>query len=212
MPRMTTSLDIPHTRPFSTLETKGATYRHKALSKTGRTSKPYAPIATVFLFTRKIILNALRVSSFDVCLLKEGIGGAHLRNLPPKEKLTANRTARIVTETLKQRIAILMQGISNLVTNVRARTHLVGAFSATHTTKVTLPTPPLFRLNFAFKTLHMQNIASQRFVSHHETAVASFDISDHRPRFEGRPAKGSRPPRAEQSQGEITETSPSGHA
>jgi len=141
---MTTSLDIPHTRPLSTLETKGATYRHKALSKTGRTSKPYAPIATVFLFTRKIILNALRVSSFDVCLLKEGIGGAHLWNLPPKEKLTANRTARIVTETLKQRIAILMQGISNLVMNVRARTHLVGAFSATHTTKVTLPTPPLF--------------------------------------------------------------------
>ena len=105
-----------------------------------------------------------------------------------------------------------MQGISNLVMNVRARTHLVGAFSATHTTKVTLPTPPLFRLNFAFKTLHMQNIASQRFVSHHETAVASFDISDHRPRFEGRPAKGSRPPHAEQSQGEITETSLSGPA
>ena len=209
---MTTSLDIPRTRPLSTLETKGATYRHKALSKTGRTSKPYAPIATVFLFTRKIILNALRVSSFDVCLLKEGIGGAHLRNLPPKEKLTANRTARIVTETLKQRIAILMQGISNLVTNVRARTHLVGAFSATHTTKVTLPTPPLFRLNFAFKTLHMQNIASQRFVLHHETAVASFDIGNNRLRFEGRPAKGSRPPHAEQSQGEITETSPSGHA
>ena len=42
----------------------------------------------------------------------------------------------------------------------------------------------------------MQKIASQRFVSHHETAVASFDIGDHRPRFEGRLAKGSRPPHA----------------
>ena len=58
MPRMSTSLDIPLTRPLRTLETKGAAYGHKALSKTGRTSKPYAPIATVFLFTRKIILNA----------------------------------------------------------------------------------------------------------------------------------------------------------
>ena len=58
MPRMSTSLDIPLTRPLRTLETKGATYGHKALSKTGRTSKPYAPIAMVFLFTRKIMLNA----------------------------------------------------------------------------------------------------------------------------------------------------------
>ena len=52
----------------------------------------------------------------------------------------------------------------------------------------------------------MQKIASQQFMSHHETAVASFDIGNHRLRFEGRPAKGSRPPHAEQSQGEITET------
>jgi len=35
-------------------------------------------------------------------------------------------------------------GFSNLVTNVRTRTHLVGAFSATHTTKVT--SPPLFSI------------------------------------------------------------------
>ena len=86
------------------------------------------------------------------------------------------------------------------------------SFSATHATKVTLPTPPLFRLNFAFKTLHMQNVASQRFVSRHEMAVASLDIGDNRPRFKGRPVKGLRPPRTEQSQGEITEMSPSGPA
>ena len=79
MPRMSTSLDIPLTRRLRTLETKGAAYGHKALSKTGRTSKPYAPIATVFLFTRKIILNAPRVPSLDACLLKEGIGGVRLQ-------------------------------------------------------------------------------------------------------------------------------------
>jgi len=107
---MTTNLDILSTRPLRTLETKGATYRHKALSKIGRTSKPYAPIATVFLFTRKIMLNVSRVSSFDVCLPKEGIGGVRLQNLPQRRSCQvaqANRTARIVIETRKQRIAIL---------------------------------------------------------------------------------------------------------
>ena len=102
MPRMSTSLDIPLTRPLHTLETKGATYRHKALSKTGRTSKPYAPIATVFLFTRKIILNAPRVPSLNVCLLKEGIGGVRLQNLPQRRSCQVtqvNQMAQIATET-----------------------------------------------------------------------------------------------------------------
>ena len=58
----------------------------------------------------------------------------------------------------------------------------------------------------------MQNIASQCFVSRHEMAVASFNLGGSRPRFEGRPVKGSRLPRTKQSQGEITETSPSGPA
>ena len=58
----------------------------------------------------------------------------------------------------------------------------------------------------------MQITASQRFVSRHEMAVASFNMSRNRPRFEGRPAKGSRPPCVKQSQGEITEMSPSGPA
>ena len=43
--------------------------------------------------------------------------------------------------------------------------------------------------------------ASQRFVSRHEAAVISFDMSGERLRFEGWPAKGSRPPHVEQSQG-----------
>ena len=58
----------------------------------------------------------------------------------------------------------------------------------------------------------MQITASQCFVLRHETAVASFDMSRNRPRFEGRLAKGSRLPHVKQSQGEITETSPSGPA
>ena len=48
---------------------------------------------------------------------------------------------------------------------------------------------------------HMQLNASQRFVLRHEAAVASFNMSNDRPGFEGRPMKGSRPPRVKQSQG-----------
>ena len=55
-------------------------------------------------------------------------------------------------------------------------------------------------------------IVSQLFASCHEAEVVSFDMSGDRPGFEGRPVKGSRPPRVKQSQGEITETSPSGPA
>ena len=44
-------------------------------------------------------------------------------------------------------------------------------------------------------------IASQRFASRHEAVVVSFDMSGDRPRFEGRPTKGSRLPRVKQSQG-----------
>ena len=75
LPRMSTSLDILLTQPLRTLETRGAKYGHETLNKTGRTSRPYASIATVFLFTRKIILSAPRVSGFDICLLKKGSEG-----------------------------------------------------------------------------------------------------------------------------------------
>ena len=129
--RMTTNLDILSTRPLRTLETKGATYRHKALGKTGRTSKPYAPIATVFLFTRKIMLNVSRVSSFDVCLPKEGIGGVRLQNLPQRRSCQVaqvNRTSSDCHRDTKTKNSNSYAGFSNLVTNVRARTHLVGAF------------------------------------------------------------------------------------
>ena len=92
-----------------------------------------------------------------------------------------------------------------------ARTCLVGAFRRSHH-QGNVTNPAFILIKFYIQTLHMQNIASQRFVSRHETTVASFDMGGSRPRFEGWPVKGLRPPRAEQSLGEITETSPSGLA
>ena len=112
MPRMSTSLDILLAQPLHTLETKGATYGHKTLSKTGRTSRPYASIATVFLFARKIMLNAPRVSSFDVCLLKKGSEGSAYRISPKGETVRLPKLIKWLGPPLryeKQRIAILMQ-------------------------------------------------------------------------------------------------------
>ena len=85
LPSVSTSLDILLTRPLCTLETRGAKNGHKTLSKTGRTSRPYAPVATMFLFTRKITLNAPRVSSFDVYLLKKDSEGSAYRISPKGE-------------------------------------------------------------------------------------------------------------------------------
>ena len=82
---MSTSLDILLTRPLRTLETRGVKYRHKTLNKTRRTSRPYASIAMVLLFTRKIILNAPCVSGFDICLLKKGSEGSTYRISPKGE-------------------------------------------------------------------------------------------------------------------------------
>ena len=46
---------------------------------------------------------------------------------------------------------------------------------------------------------HMWLNASQRSMLRHEVEVASFDMSNDLPGFEGRPTKGSRPPRVKQS-------------
>ena len=87
LPRMSTSLDILLTRPLRMLETRGTKYGHRTLSKTGRTSRPYASVATVCLFTRKIMLNAPRVSSFDVCLLRKDSKGSAYRISPKGEAI-----------------------------------------------------------------------------------------------------------------------------
>ena len=112
LPRMTTSLDILLTRPLRTLETKGATYRHKTLSKTGRTSRPYASVAMVFLFTRQIILNTPRISSFDACLRKKDSEGSAYRIPPMGEAVRLPKSIKRLgppPRYEKQRIAILMQ-------------------------------------------------------------------------------------------------------
>ena len=49
------------------------------------------------------------------------------------------------------------------------------------------------------KASHMQLNASQRSVLRHEVTVASFNMSNDRPGFEGQPTKGSRLPRIKQS-------------
>ena len=92
------------------------------------------------------------------------------------------------------------------VTNVGPRPHT--DISITRAIEVTLPTPTLLfqcmRIHSSIlihPSIAYAIIASQRFMSRHEAVVVSFDMSGDRPRFEGRPAKGSRPPRIKQSQG-----------
>ena len=64
--------------------------------------------------------------------------------------------------------------------------------SYTHALQTILPKSPG---GSGAKALHMQSNASQRYVLRHEAAVASFNMSNDRPGFEGWPMKGSRPPR-----------------
>ena len=60
------------------------------------------------------------------------------------------------------------------------------------------------------KASHMRLNASQCSVLCHEVAVASFNMSNDRPGFEGRPTKGLRLPRVKQSQGRKRRGAPSG--
>ena len=89
LPSVSTSLDILLTRPLRTLATRGAKYGHKTLSKTGRTCRPYASIATVFLFTRKTMLKRPPRLRLQRLPSQEGFGGVRLQSLP-KEKLSGS--------------------------------------------------------------------------------------------------------------------------
>ena len=144
---MSTSLDILLTRPLRTLETRGAKYGHKTLNKTRRTSRPYALIATVFLFTRKIILNAPRVSGFDICLLKNGSEGLAYRISRKGEAVRLPKSiGRLGPPTRYEKT----KNIDSYAGYSKPRHKHQGpnpsgrSFSATHATKVTLPTPPIF--------------------------------------------------------------------
>ena len=127
LPRMSTSLDILLTRPLRTLETKGMTYGSKTLSRTGRTSRPYASVATVLLFTRKIILNTPRVSSFDTCLRKKGLEGFAYRISPMGEAVRLPKSIKWLEPSPryeKQRIAILMQVTPTSSSGPKPRTNI----------------------------------------------------------------------------------------
>ena len=82
----------------------------------------------------------------------------------------------------------------------------------TRVIKVTLPTPTISLYEHSFiharihsfhtsEASHMQLNASQHSVLRQEAAIASFNMSNDRPGFEGQPMKGSRPPYVKQSQG-----------
>ena len=147
---------------------------------------------------------------------RKGFGGVHLQNLLRGEDVRSTKS-QITAEEQEQKIAALMQVTptpSQTSDPNPASTHLVRAsHRSCHQGNVT---PLSFQLSNTLKpyiqALHMQISASQRFVSHHEVAAASFNMSGDRPRFEGCPAKGSRPPCVKQSQGRKTEMSPSGLA
>ena len=133
---------------------------------------------------------------------REGLGGVRLQNLHQGEAVRSPKSIERLGSPPRYRIKKYScrshRPHHETSGSNPARTRLVGAFRHSyHHGNVT--DPPSFRLKLHIQTLHMQITASQRFVSHHETAVASFDMSRNRPRFEGRPAKGSRPPHVKQS-------------
>ena len=59
----------------------------KTLSKTGQTARPYAPAATVFLFTSIIEFIVPHTASFSLRLLEKGSEGSSCR-ISLKEKLS----------------------------------------------------------------------------------------------------------------------------
>jgi len=129
---------------------------------------------------------------------QKGFGGVHLQNLLRGEDVRSTKS-QITTEEQEQKIAALMQvtPTSSQTSDPNpASTHLVRASNCPcHRGNVT---PLSFQLSNTLKpyiqALHMQISASQCFMSRHEAAAASFNMSGDRPRFEGWPAKGSRPP------------------
>ena len=113
MPSVSTSLDILLTRPLRTLETRGMKNGHKTLSKTGRTSRPYASVATGFLFARKIMLKRLSHLQLQRLPFQKKVSkGSAYRVSPKGEAVRLPKLIKQLGSPLryeKQRIAILMQ-------------------------------------------------------------------------------------------------------
>ena len=85
MLRMSTSLDIPLTRPLRMLETKGAAYGHKALSKTGRTSNPTPRLLRCFYSPEKSCSTPLASLVSTSAPPKRGSEGSAYRISPKGE-------------------------------------------------------------------------------------------------------------------------------
>ena len=106
LPMMSTSLDILLTRPLRMLETRCVKYGHKTLSKTRRTSRPYASIATVFSVHQKNHTQRPPCLWLRHLPSQEGFGGAHLQNIPERRSCQVaqvNRTARTATKIRKNK-------------------------------------------------------------------------------------------------------------
>ena len=87
LPRVSICLDILLARPLLTFKTGDTVCGCKTMSKTGRTARPYAPTAMVFLFTSIIEFIVTHTTSFSSCLLEKGSEGSSYR-ISFEEKLS----------------------------------------------------------------------------------------------------------------------------
>ena len=164
------------------------------VNATGQTTWPYAPSATEsFWFTSIIAFIVPHTASLGSHLPKRTLEGSTYRVPPFRGKLAGRLKINRKNRT-SNTYAVYADLVGNIGPRNLSRTHLVGA--SRHSCYQGNVTDPTFiSIKLYIQTLHMQNIASQRFMSRHEAVAAPFNMSDARPRFEGRPMKGSRPPR-----------------
>ena len=100
------------------------------------------------------MLNASRVSSFDVCLPKEGIGGVRLQNLPQRRSCQVaqvNRTNSDCHRDTKTKNGNSYAGLFQPRHKRQDPNPSGRSFSATHTTKVT--SPPLLSIKSCIQNI-----------------------------------------------------------
>ena len=121
---MSTGLDILFTRPLRTFGAEVTLCGYRTLSKTGRAGRPYAPVATVFLFSKIIELIVPRVSSFGIRLLMKGSEGSAYRISPKGEAVRSPKSIKRLESPSgdKTKNSDSYAGYSNLVANIRIQT------------------------------------------------------------------------------------------
>jgi len=166
LPRVSTCLDIIFARPLLTLKTGDTGCGCKTLSKTGRTARPYAPAAMVFLFTSIIEFTVPRAPSFCICLLEKGSEGSAYR-ISFKEKLLG-RLKSIEwlespprDENKKSQCSCRSHRPHRKCRTQTPHGHVRQEPLITHATKVTSPTPAFVSIksyiNPIIRTLHMRS-------------------------------------------------------